>query len=193
MIAAIKGILEAKGQDWVQVQVGGSVSFQVQAPSSLVDGLGPLGSEVHLHTQLYIRDDRADIYGFSTSESLQLFNLLNGVSGIGPRIALAALSTLGPRSLVAAISTENVGALASVSGVGARTAGRIVLELKGKVANLMELEDGSTPDQDGEVVAALTALGYSATEARKVVAGMTADGEETLEDRLRSALQQLAG
>ena len=193
MIAGIRGILEARGQDWVQVQVGGSVSFHVQVPSSLIDGLGPLGDEVHLHTQLYIRDDRAELYGFSTPEALRLFNLLNGVSGVGPRLALALLSSLGPSSVVTAIATENLGVLSSVTGVGTRTAGRLVLELKGKVEQEMEVVPGSTGDQNGDVVAALMALGYSANEARKVVASMTTDNDATLEDRLRSALQQLAG
>jgi Holliday junction DNA helicase RuvA len=159
----------------------------------MVSGLGSVGDEVRLHTQLYIRDERAELYGFSTPESLRLFNLLNGVSGIGPRIALGLLSTLGPSSLVSAIATENLGALSSVSGVGARTAGRLVLELKGKVEQEMEVVPGSAGDQDGDVVAALMALGYSANEARKVVTSMTTDGEATLEGRLRTALRQLAG
>lgn len=191
MIAGIKGILEAKGQDWVQVQVGGAVSFQVQVPSSLKENLGELGDEVYLHTQLQIRDDKADIYGFATADSLQLFNLLNSVSGIGPRTALAILSDLGPRSLVSAIAGENVGALAGVSGVGARTAGRIVLELKGKVAQVVEGDVDGVPDRDGDVVAALTALGYSPNEARKVVSTMGREEGETLEDRIRLALLQI--
>lgn len=193
MIAGIKGILEAKGRDWVQVQVGGSVSFQIQVPPSLADGSCVVGDELHLHTQLYIRDDRAELYGFSTLDALKLFNLLNGVSGVGPRLALALLSSLGSSSLVAAISTENLGVLSGVTGVGVRTAGRLVLELKGKVQQEIEVAPGDIENQDGDVVAALMALGYSANEAKKVVANTITKNEATLEDRLRTALQQLAG
>ena len=193
MIAGIKGVLEAKGRDWVQVQVGGSVSFQIQVPPSLADGSCVVGDELHLHTQLYIRDDRAELYGFSTLEALKLFNLLNGVSGVGPRLALALLSSLGSSSLVAAISTENLGVLSGVTGVGVRTAGRLVLELKGKVQQEIEVAPGDIENQDGDVVAALMALGYSANEAKKVVANTITKNEATLEDRLRTALQQLAG
>ncbi len=193
MISAIKGILEAKGQDWVQVQVGGAVSFQVQVPSSLRENLGEVGGEVYLHTQLQIRDDKAEMYGFGTSDALQLFNLLNSVSGIGPRIALTILSDLGPRSLVSAIVSENVGALSGVSGVGARTAGRIVLELKGKVTQVVEGELDAVPDRDGDVIAALTALGYSANEARRAVANLDRSPDSTVEDRIRQALLQIGG
>ncbi len=193
MISAIKGILEAKGQDWVQVQVGGAVSFQVQVPSSLRENLGEVGDEVYLHTQLQIRDDKAEMYGFGTSDALQLFNLLNSVSGIGPRIALTILSDLGPRSLVSAIVSENVGALSGVSGVGARTAGRIVLELKGKVTQVVEGELDAVPDRDGDVIAALTALGYSANEARRAVANLDRSPDSTVEDRIRQALLQIGG
>ena len=194
MITGVTGILEATGPNWAQVKVGGSVSLQIFAPSPDVGELGPIGSQVHLHTRLYIRDDEAVLYGFSTSESLRLFQMLNAVAGIGPRTSLALLSSLGPQSLIAAIGTGDVGVLSGVPGVGRKSAGRLVLELKGK----LEKEVAATPvlalgSDDGEVVSALMALGYSATEARHLVASIAGVDGLSLEEKIRRALQQVAG
>ena len=132
------------------------------------------------------------LYGFLSADSLNLFLLLNGVSGVGPRLALALISSLGAARLQQAIATGDVGALNDAPGVGRRTADRVILELKGK----LELEPDEMPTAAGdmsEVIAALTALGYSTAEARSAIANLDDSPDLTMEDRVRMALQQMAG
>ena len=189
MIVSVRGALEAVGPDWVHVQVGG-VTLRVFVPAASIGEVGAIGEPVSLHTVLRFRDEQPVLYGFAAPAALELFVLLNGVSGVGPRIALALLSALGAARLRQAISTEDVAALSSAHGVGRRIAGRIILELKGKLGTE---EPVSTPAQsanDGEVIAALTALGYSVNEARQAVSNLEGGAELTLEDRIRLALQQ---
>ena len=189
MIVNVRGILEVVGPDWVHVQVGG-VTLQVFVPASSIGELGPLGGQVNLHTQLRIRDETPVLYGFTTPASSEMFQLLNGVSGVGPRLALALLSGLSTARLQQAIVSADVVTLASAPGVGRRTASRIVLDLKGKV----DVEEAglvaSQTNDDIEVIAALTALGYSTNEARRAVSNLEKGPELTLEDRVRLALQQ---
>ena len=193
MITGVSGILEAKGSGWVQVRIGGSVSLQIFVPPSTVEDLGDLGEEVHLHTRLYIRDDEAVLYGFSTSEALRLFQTLNGVAGIGPRTSLALLSSMVPRSLITSIVTGDIDALSRVTGVGRKSAGRLVLELKGKLEKDLVDAPELAANDDVDIVSALMALGYSAAESRRVVASMEIASGLPLEEKIRRALQQLAG
>ena len=189
MIVSVRGILEAVGSDWVHLQVGG-VTLQVFVPASAIRELGPIGGQVHLHTHLRLRDEQLVLYGFTTLASQELFLLLTGVSGVGPRLSLALLSGLGAARLRQAIASGDVATLVSAPGVGRRTAGRIVLELKGKLeadaAGLAPAPAGG----DAEVIAALTALGYSTNEARRAVDSLEEAPDLTLEDRVRLALQQ---
>ncbi len=193
MIAGVRGILEARGPDWVQVLIGGSVSFQVSVPASTIEELGDIGDEVHLYTRLYVRDDEAVLYGFSSPEALSIFQMLNGVSGIGPRTSLAVLSTLGPQTVIEAIGTGDLDSLSRVPGVGKKSAGRMVLELSGKFSELVlagapALGGGD----DGNVISALMALGYTATESRRTLASLDGLAGQPLEEKVRRALQQLA-
>ena len=166
MIVAVTGVLSAAGGDWVHLMVGG-VTLQLYVPASDIAALGDIGSQVHLFTHLRMRDDQPVLYGFSTPAALELFLVTQGVSGVGPRLGLALLSGLGAAGLQQAITEGDVATLSGISGVGRRIAGRIVLELKGK----LELELGDVAGipagggMDGEVIAALTALGYSTAEA----------------------------
>ena len=189
MIVGVRGVLAAVGSDWVHIQVGG-VSLQVYVPASAIGDLGSIGETVSLYTQLRIQNEQPVLYGFVTQDSLELFGMLNGVSGIGPRLSLALLSALGVARLYEAISTEDVAALSDAPGVGRRTAGRIILELKGK---LPDHQLDTAPGQSGEdsdVVAALTALGYSPNEARQAVNNLDRDPDLSVDDRIRLALQQ---
>ena len=194
MITGVRGILETRGPNWVQVRVGGSVSLQIFTPASTVETLGDTGEEVQLHTRLYIRDDEPVLYGFTTSEALALFQKLNGVAGVGPRTSMSLLSALGPQSLLTAVVTGDADTLSKVPGVGRKSASRLILELKGK----LEKELGEVPflagaGEDGEVVSALMALGYSANESRKAMSGMGDTNGMPVEEKIRRALQQLAG
>ena len=191
MIVGVRGVLMGTGPDWVHVSVGG-VTLQVFVPSNAIAALGPTGSSISLNTLLRIRDEQPILYGFPDDASVQLFTLLTGVSGVGPRLALALLSALDAASLQMAVASGNTAALASAPGVGRRIANRIILELRGKVDEI-EGEPGAMPVGDQtEVLAALSALGYSASEARAAVDAIPDGGELSVEDRIRLALQQFA-
>ena len=192
MIVGVRGLLEATGPDWVHLQVGG-VTLQVFVPTAAISELGPAGSQVHLYTHLRIRDDQPMLYGFPSPAALELFLLLLGVSGVGPRHSLSLLSSLGTARLQQAIAAGDVAALSRVSGVGRRIASRIVLELKGKLELDLEVPTATQASDDTEVIEALTALGYSTTEARRAVSNLVQSPDLTLEDRIRLALQQMGG
>ena len=189
MIVSVRGSLEAVGPDWVHLQVGG-VTLQVSVPASAISALGPTGGQVSLFTHLRIRDEQPVMYGFPTAAALELFLMLTGVSGVGPRLSLALLSSLSPADLQQAIVNSDVASLSGAPGVGRRTAGRILLELKSKLA-AGRLDIGPAgAGEDGEVFEALTALGYSAADARRAIDGLKDASELAVEDRIRMALQQ---
>ena len=191
MIIGVHGTLETTGPDWVHVRVGG-VTLQVFVPANTVSGLGALGSQVTLHTHLRIRDDEPVLFGFIDAAALGLFSMLTAVSGVGPRTALALRSSLDPSRLQTAIVTGDTAALSSAQGVGNRTASRIILDLKGKLEDAEFAEIGFSGDADGQVIAALTALGYSPAEARAAAATSAVAAESEVDDRIRVALQQFA-
>ena len=192
MIVGVHGTLETIGPDWVNVRVGG-VTLQVSVPANSVLSLGHQGSSVSLHTHLRIRDDEPVLYGFTDAAALGLFSMLTAVSGVGPRMALALLSSLEPARLQNAIVTGDIAALSSAQGVGNRTASRIVLDLKGKLEDA-EFADigGMAEGADSQVIAALTALGYSLAEARAAAGTPAVTAEAEIDDRIRVALQQFA-
>lgn len=194
MIVSVRGVLEAVGPDWVHLQIGG-VTLQVFVPASAIGELGPIGSQLRLFTHLRLRDDQPFLYGFPTAPALEMFLILTSVTGVGPRLSLALLSALGAVGLHQAIVSGDVVALTSAPGVGRRTASRIVLELKGKLEGYQAGPDksGFPARDDAEVIAALTALGYSTNEARRAVSNLAQDPDQTLEDRVRLALQQFGG
>lgn len=192
MIAGVRGVLEAIGPDWVHLQVGG-ITLQIFVPATAINQLGPTGSTVHLYTHLRIREDQPVLYGFPDAASLELFLLLLGVSGVGPRHSLSLLSSLGVARLHQAIENGDVAALSGVPGVGRRTASRVVLDLKGKLELGQEVSAPAGASTDAEVIEALTALGYSATEARRAVNDLDKSPDLSVEDRIRLALQRMGG
>ncbi|MBM3942063.1 MAG: Holliday junction branch migration protein RuvA [SAR202 cluster bacterium] len=193
MIASVRGVLEATGLDWVRLQVGG-VTLQISAPATVIGGLGELGQTVQLFTHLRFTEEQPVLYGFPSAAARDLFVTLIGVTGVGPRLGLSLLSTLGVSGIQRAIEAEDLAALSTARGVGRRTAGRIVLELKGKLEASEEGAVASAPGpDDSEVTAALTALGYSAAEVRRALAGLGRSPDQSLEDRIRLALQRLGG
>ena len=192
MIVALEGTLERRGIDSAVVKIG-PLSLQVYIPSSTLSRLGAVGDKVHLHTHLYVREDNIAIYGFSSTEELALFQNLISVSGIGPKAALAFLSTFNVEQLASAIISGNVDLLTQVPGIGKKIAGRVVLELKGKLEK--GWEGAITPAltrEDADVVAALTSLGYSLREATQAVANLPASEDMNLEEKVKLALSQLA-
>jgi len=190
MITAVRGTLEDTNMDSVQMQVGG-VSLQVYVPVSTLGEIGPTGSTIHLHTHLDVKEDSLTLYGFSNTESLRIFQLLLGVSGIGPRLALALISAMGPYNLATAIASGDEVGLSQVSGVGKKTAARIVLEL-GERLQKEGIEPSEVGVPDSETVSALMALGYSAQEARSALRTTDLPADASLEERLREALRRIS-
>ncbi len=193
MIVALEGILESRGIDSAVVKVG-PLSLLVYIPGSTLSRLGTIGHKVHLHTHLYVREDNISIYGFASADELVLFQNLISVSGIGPKAGLAFLSTLSVAQLASAIISGNVDLLTQVPGIGKKIAGRVVLELKGKLEK--GWEGAVTPaltQEDADVVAALTTLGYSLKEATQAVASLPNSSELDLEEKVKLALRQMAG
>jgi Holliday junction DNA helicase RuvA len=192
MIIAIDGVLESRGIDSVVVKVG-PLSLLISVPGSTLSRLGTAGDKLHLHTHLYVREDIIAMYGFASADELALFQNLISVSGIGPKAALSFLSTLNVEQLASAIVGGNIDLLTQVPGIGNKTAGRVVLELKGKLEKGWAgvVTPALTPD-DTDVVAALTALGYSLREATQAVSSLPNAEKLDLEGKVRLALKQLA-
>ena len=188
MITSVKGTLESTGHDWVVVSLGG-FSLKVSVPSSALEALGSPGDRVSLFTHLQVRQDGISLFGFPTVEARDLFELLHGVSGVGPRQALSLLSVMTPETLVSAVSSGDIEMFERAPGVGKKTASRIVLELKGKLEGEWGLVTETS--QQGEVIEALIALGYTSAEARSGARSAPEDGDLPLEELLRIALQHL--
>ena len=191
MIAGLRGRLEAKLPDAVLVDVAGVV-YRVNTSATTLDGVGEVGESVRLQTHLFVREDQLTLYGFATPEELRLFETLIGVTGVGPRLACALLSHLRSDALHDAIARENADLLATIPGVGKKTAARLILELRGKLVPAGPLAVGSpAAREDAEVVEALRALGYTTAEAHSAVARLPRDSAMTVEERVFRALQEL--
>lgn len=189
MIAGLHGTLESLGSDWAIINVGG-IGFQVYMPTSTLSSLGKIGEEVNLHTHLHLREDNATLYGFASADELRLFQTLLGVSGLGPKLALAMLSAMSLDKLTMAIATGSVDLLTVVPGIGKKVADRLILELKDKIAaGWVTTPAAQLAEANTDVLAALTSLGYSVAEATRAVATLPSSSDLTLEERLKLALQ----
>ena len=192
MIAGVEGILVSKAVNSVKVKAG-PVTFLISVPGSTLNKLGNPGSAVSLHTHLYVREDIMALYGFSSQQELVLFEQLITVSGIGPKVALALLTTLSAEQIITAIISGNADLLSQVPGIGKKTSGRIILDLKSKLEKGWEGEFlPSITESDSDAVAALTGLGYSIREATQALGNITQGEGMTVEDKVRLALQHLA-
>ena len=191
MIARLEGILESRGNDFVIVNVGG-IGFRVYVPGSTSSQLGAVKDRLFLYTHLHVREDNISLYGFASNEELALFRNLISVSGIGPKLALALLSALSPEQVVMAITSGNIGLLSQAPGIGKKIASRLVVELRSKLEK--EWKEVALPltPEGGDVVAALTGLGYSLTEATEAVSRIPGSEELSLEEKIKIALQQVA-
>ena len=191
MIAGLRGRLEGKVPDALLIDVGG-VIYRVGTSATTLRDIGDVGDDVKLKTHLFVREDQLTLYGFATDDELRLFETLIGVSGVGPRLACAILSHMETERLHEAIAAENADYLATVPGVGKKTAARLILELRGKLAPLGRAATSGAPAVDTEVVAALQALGYSAAEAHGAVATIARQSGATVEERVIAALRELS-
>jgi Holliday junction DNA helicase RuvA len=190
MIASLEGVVVAISGTALVIEVGG-IGYRVFAGPATLAGLS-IGSRSKLHTHHLVREDLQALYGFRSTEELAFFELITTVSGVGPKVGLAIVSSRPVADLQLAIMQGDDAMLTAVPGVGKRLAGRIVLELKEKV----EAAGGSAVSDGGgeaEVVAALEALGYSSREGREAARTAVAALEPgaSLEDRVKEALQAL--
>jgi len=191
MIASVQGVLESIGDGHVVLRVAG-IGLLVYVPTPVAETLGVVGDRISLYTTFLIRDDVPTLYGFPVPEGKRLFDLLMGVSGIGPRLALELLAAMTPDDAAVAIVSGNTGLLSSVPGIGKRTAGRIVVDLQAKLQREWESVAVGVGDAQDEVAVALQALGYSAAEVQQAVSSLGDVGDTSLEERVRQALQSLA-
>lgn len=159
------------------------VGFQVAVPTRTLETLA-VGQDVTMNTYLHVREDALELYGFATTEELHLFEKLLSVSGVGPKMAMAILSAANVNDIEQAIERGQAGMLTAVSGVGTKTAERIIVDLRGKL-NRDEDVEGDL----GAIIGALVSLGYTTREAREVAAKTPAN--ESVENRIKSALKQL--
>ncbi len=188
MIGSIRGHVTHVGGDYALVEVGG-IGYRVLAGPSLLARLRT-GVEASVFTHYLVREDLEALFGFATLDELGFFEQLMTVSQVGPRLALAITSAHAVTKLQLAIINDDVDVFTSVSGVGRKTAQRIILELKEKV-HAAGLSAGEGAPTDSDVVAALESLGYTASEARRA-AGAVAGTDGALDARIKAALQELA-
>lgn len=188
MIASIRGQVASVDSDSLIIEIGG-IGLQVYVPIPLLEH-AKTGQSVYLHTHFVVRQDALTLFGFNTIEERAYFIVLLGVNGVGPRLALSILSALTPESIRVAVAAENAEMFSSVSGVGKKTAQKIVLHLQDRIPGVEGLAPISVfSDADSEVMAALTALGYSVVESQSAVQSIPIDAPEDIENRLRLALR----
>lgn len=187
MIGSIRGQVTHVGVDYALVEVAG-VGYRVTAGSSLLSTLR-VGREASVYTHHLVREDQQALFGFASIEELAFFELLMTVSQVGPRLALAITGAHAVTKLQLAIVTDDADVFTSVSGVGRKTAQRIILELKEKV-HAAGVAVGPGAGGDSDVVAALESLGYTLQEARRAASAVAGDG--ALDARIKAALQELA-
>lgn len=193
MIRSVRGIVLQGGKGYLVIELGAGTGglglrvFTTEATSSQYKA----SDSVLLHTYLQVREDALSLYGFPNEDELSMFELLLGVNGVGPRVALATLNTLSPDALRLAIANDEPALVARVPGVGKRTAQKIVLDLKDKVTTPTSAIGGLArmSNVDSEVIDALTSLGYSVVEAQRAIQKLPKDAVG-VEERLRLALSQ---
>ena len=202
MIAFIKGILAEKSGDSIVLDVSG-VGYQIFVPGQVTERLPSIGETIKIHTYLQVREDAMTLFGFLSKDDLRIFRLLLGVNGIGPRGALAVLSVMTTDDLRFAILGDDAAAIAKTPGIGVKTAKRLILELRDKISFEETFEQkaelspqapscGAANGVKSEAVLALTALGYSQSEALKVLGGIEITENTGVEELLKQALKNMS-
>jgi len=191
VIATLQGTVTAKGDSFIIVETGG-MGFKVHVPAPLLARRGIPGSQVQLYTHLHLRENEVSLYGFQTEEALSFFELLLGVSGIGPKVAIGVLSAGTVEALRRAVATGDVEYLIQMPGLGKKTAQRVILDLRGKLEaeDLVPAPPLSPVDED--VITALASMGYNRSEAREALASLPEE-EMPVEERLLLALRYFGG
>lgn len=200
MISYVRGEIAAFEEDKVIVDVGG-IGYGIYMPASTMGRLPMVGSEVKLHTYFNVKEDSMQLFGFLTKDELDVFKLVIGVSGIGPKGGLGILSKLSPNDLRFAVMSKDVKAISAAPGIGKKTAEKLILELKDKLSIEDALEqpgrtESTAVSQAGQgvqmdAVQALVALGYGNTEALRAVKKVEMTEDTTVEEVLKKALKYM--
>lgn len=186
MISFLEGEVVEKAANRVVLAIGG-VGYDLTVPTSVLAALPPIGRSARVHTRMVVREDSMTLYGFVSTDERELFDLLTGVTGVGPKVALAFLSALQPPAIRRAVVAGDADALTVVPGVGKKVAQRVVLDLRDKLGGEGDLAaTGPTAD----VREALLSLGLTPTEASEAMRDLDMDGKP-VEDLLREALQKV--
>ena len=198
MLAYIKGTLELKCSNYIVIDVGG-LGYKVFMSEPAIERLGEIGDKVKVHTYYRVREDDISIFGFCTSEELHMFELLLSVSGIGAKTAIAMLAEISPSAFALAVISNDVSQLVKIPGIGAKSAQRIILELKDKLKkeqNITEIENLEVKNavvKDNkiqEAISALQVLGYNRREIEKAFEKI--DKELSVEEMIKKGLVLLA-
>ena len=195
MISFVKGRLHSVLQDSVIIETGG-FGVNVRVPGSVLGALPAAGSEVMIHTFMYVREDVINLFGFLSRDDLDVFRLILNVSGVGPKGALAILSVMSPDELRMAVASADIKRISAAPGIGKKTAERLVLELKDKVGIPAILPEGGDDDRQDpgvadEAVQALMALGISGSDAIRAVSTVKCKEDMTVEDMVKDALKNI--
>ena len=204
MISFIKGILAFKSPTWIEVDVNG-VGYGLGIPLSTFDRLPEKGEKVHLLTYLQVKEDGFNLFGFLTPAEKEIFSMLLSISGVGPRISLALLSSLSEHQIEKAVLTDDISLLSSVHGIGKKTAERIILDLRDKMKKrgvTLDLSDSENAAKTGtslnqtseDAASALITLGYPVPDSKSVIASITKTSEGAslpIEVLIREGLNRL--
>ena len=202
MISYIRGELADVREDQVVIDVG-EVGYGIFMSGSDIARLPSTGQEVKINTYLHVKEDVMQLFGFLTRDGLEVFRLIIGVSGIGPKGGLNILNQMTPNDLRVAVLAGDVKAISKAQGIGKKTAEKLILELKDKLelteaggnepeGKTLLQKSAGTGEIQGEAVEALVALGYGSTEAFQAVRSVEIDGDSTVEEVLKKALRQMS-
>lgn len=201
MIGYIKGILAEVDEEAILLE-NGNIGYNIRIPGLVLDRLPAIGTEIKLYTYMHVREDAISLFGFFSKDELEVFKMLLTVSGVGPKGALGILSALSCSDLRIAVHSQDSKAIAKAPGIGAKTAQRIIIDLKDK----LKLEDAwdfeendnatATPGTgtnvvQKEAIEALTALGYGVSESTAAVRKVNITPEMSVEDVLRASLKHM--
>ncbi len=187
MIVSLQGLIQDIDEESIVLETGG-VGIRIEVPLSVIDAAPAIGKTFLLYTQLIVREDSFNLYGFLSPEQRDFFNTLIKISGVGPQLGLAILSHLSPEVLHSAVANNQPETLTIVPGIGQKTAEKIVFFLKDRIEiHLAEVKP--TSEVDSEVTAVLTSLGYSMVEVQAALRSIPSDASEKVEERVRLALQ----
>lgn len=196
MISYIKGKLDSKNIDNIVVDVGG-IGYKIFMSITSIDRVGEIGNDVKIYTYMRVREDDVSLYGFCTNEELKMFEQLLGVSGVGAKSALTILSNISPSSFALAIISDDIATLKSLPGIGAKSAQRMILELKDKMKTQDAIEIQAIPtkvivknDKMKDAIEALQVLGYARKDIEVVISNIDVNSL-SVEEVIKQALKYL--